>query len=121
MGGVIEIYKISFFEKLINGRLLKSMSSTSEVLDQFLTDYNDFKLVDDFVISYIDEVLSNRTQEQTLISQCMISVRMTPELSQFFQDPDYVSGSRPDFVIPTSHLRQIAVLWRDFLKNNRQS
>ena len=117
MENVVEIYKISFFKKSINGRLLELMSSTSEVLDQFITDYDTADLVDRFVISYIDSVQSGQTPENIIISESMVAVRITNSSSAFFTDPGYQHDSPPALVIPTDHLRQIALLWRDFLQN----
>ncbi|MDN5288988.1 MAG: hypothetical protein JWR38_5262 [Mucilaginibacter sp.] len=118
MSTVIDIYKIQFVKKFLINEYIKTISSPNSVLDQFITDYRTPNNVNNFLLSEINNVLNGISSAETLISESMISVIVSSNISKFYQDPDYSVTDNPDYSMPTQDLKEIAEAWMSYLASN---
>jgi hypothetical protein len=53
-----------------------------------------------------------------LISESMISVVVSSDISKFYQDPNYSITESSDYSIPTQDLKEIVEVWMNYLASN---
>ncbi|WP_183579900.1 methylmalonyl-CoA epimerase [Mucilaginibacter sp. X5P1] len=116
---VLDKYRIKFFKQLLFDKYFDSMDSVSEVLNQFLMDYMQPPLVNEFIIEYIDSVLNGSLLKETMVSESVVSVEISIDTSKFYQEKNYSDTDTPNFIIPTQDLKKIAEAWRDYLQRSQ--
>lgn len=118
MDTILETYKVQFLKRVINKRTLKLIYSINDVLDQCISDYKTADEVNNFLISEINKVLNGVSSSETIISESMVSVVISSDISKFYQDPNYSPTSSPDYSIPTQDLKVIVEAWLSYLQSN---
>lgn len=93
------------------------MHSVNGILDQFIDDFKTVSEINDFLLVYINNILTGISPRQTVISESMVSAEMTLRITNLYADPDYQPGDPPDFSLPTTHLKEIAEAWLDYLQD----
>lgn len=115
MSEIIEKYRIQFVIKHLLNEYIKSMHSLSDSLDQFITDYKTVDDINNFLLFEIDKVLSGISENETIISQSMVTVIVHNDISMFYSDPDYSSLYAPELSLPTQDLKAIVEAWLAYI------
>lgn len=93
------------------------MSSISQVLNQFITDFRTAMEVNDFLIYYINNVLKGGKVREVIECQSMILVEILSGICRFYSSVEDLSVA--DFSIPTNDLKKIAEAWMFYLHDNQ--
>ncbi|WEK20376.1 MAG: hypothetical protein P0Y49_04380 [Candidatus Pedobacter colombiensis] len=113
---VIQNYKINFFKRDILNRIYFGMNSSSNLLDQFITD--DQKIED--VIETLEALIALKNGEISKMdysSQSLVTIVANANNAAIYDRPDYTSNS-PQFSISTQDLIIIVEAWKDYIVKN---
>lgn len=115
MSLVIEMYQIQFVTKFIQGEYEEQIYSNNDVLSQFVNDYNADYLINDYLLSPINEVLNGTVSERTIVSESCVFAKMTSNVTKLFRQRYYKPTDPPNFSLPTSDLKEIAEAWLNYI------
>ncbi|MFP5041929.1 hypothetical protein [Parasediminibacterium sp. JCM 36343] len=113
MNQILELYKISFYKKLILGNYMKLMSSNNDYLSQFITDFYTLDSANE-LISGINSILNDEISLIDYSTESLVTLVMDKTISKIYAYAEY-NSSTSYFSLPTIHLKIISEEWLDYL------
>jgi len=105
-------YNVKFYLKAIFDKRYKSLESGNPIFDQFMTDYRTPDVVNKFILSNIDDVLSEREEQIYITSESSIEVKINQDYAEFYSD---LANKTSDFTLQTIDFKKIAQAWKVYL------
>lgn len=110
-------YKIQFVKKCLIDGYVKTMCSSNECLDQFITDYKTADDINYFLLNRINKVINGVSAGEMIISESMVTVIAAGDTTDLYFDLDSSLPGQKEFSLPTNDLRIIVEAWLAYVSS----